>query len=296
MYVKEKMRITEDRAQDLALFLRDNPNDGLAFYYDKNHLLHIKYFNEKEIKDHVSGKNTIPIKTGSTDGYKLYTWHMFHDILKGQNITVKTVGNWLYHYVKRLSNRRRLENREKNDPNVTEDRHLWVGGSDIPTILGINKYKKKEELIKEKALAIKSEFQGNIYTEYGNILEPKIRNFINENYNCQFKETTQYDKDLKIRANMDGFDEYNNMVLEIKTAGVKPRWDEYITQLQLYLWITGSDRGLLAIYQRPKDFRTNLDFNKEQLTIKEIKKDTLEQKYILTEIEKFWSDVEKYKN
>lgn len=64
---------------------------------------------------------------------------------------------------------------QKQDVNVTENRNLYVGGSDVPTILGINKYKTQYELALEKTGIQPSEFTGNEYTEYGNKLEPQIR-------------------------------------------------------------------------------------------------------------------------
>ncbi|MDK8230763.1 YqaJ viral recombinase family protein, partial [Escherichia coli] len=64
---------------------------------------------------------------------------------------------------------------QKVDKNVTENRNIYVGGSDVPTILGINKYNSQFELAKEKTGIQPSQFTGNEYTAFGNALEPQIR-------------------------------------------------------------------------------------------------------------------------
>ena len=64
--------------------------------------------------------------------------------------------------------------------NVKVDRDKYIGGSDIPIIMGISQFKTRFELLLEKAGLKENTFDGNEYTEYGNIMEPKIRDYINK--------------------------------------------------------------------------------------------------------------------
>ena len=60
---------------------------------------------------------------------------------------------------------------------VTKDRSKYIGGSDIPAIMGISHFKTRFDLLLEKAQLQENQFDGNSYTEYGNELEPKIRDY-----------------------------------------------------------------------------------------------------------------------
>ena len=49
--------------------------------------------------------------------------------------------------------------------NVTENRYKYIGGSDIPIIMGISTFKKRFDLLLEKAQLKTDDFQGNEYTD-----------------------------------------------------------------------------------------------------------------------------------
>ena len=85
---------------------------------------------------------------------------------------------------------------------VTVDREKYIGGSDIPIIMGISPFKTRFDLLLEKAGLKENDFTGNEYTEYGNKLEPKIRDFINENREDKFEEGKYIEND--IRCHTDG--------------------------------------------------------------------------------------------
>ena len=113
---------------------------------------------------------------------------------------------------------------------VTIDRDKYIGGSDIPIILGISHFKSRFDLLLEKAGLQENEFTGNEYTEYGNILEPKIRNYINK----QKISLKPFREDKKVvgdvRCHVDGFN--GETVLEIKTTSqIHSNVDEYKTYL-----------------------------------------------------------------
>ncbi len=179
---------------------------------------------------------------------------------------------------------------EKNDPNVTEKRTQYVGGSDVPVILGLSKYKTQYELAREKAGIIQPEFISNPYIQFGNKMEPFIREYINTVNSLNFITETFVDKENMIRSNVDGIDLENKILLEIKTHGANPTEKVYEAQMQLYFHQTGCSYGWLAMYHRPSDF--DLEFDRENLVIKEIERDTGYIEKILDAIETFWIRVE----
>lgn len=175
---------------------------------------------------------------------------------------------------------------KKDEPNVTQKRQFYVGGSDIPTILGINKYKTQFELAKEKTGIEKREFITNEYIQFGNQMEPHIREYINSVNSTDFQPSTHIDEEKRIRSNTDGLDTEENILLEIKTHGKNPTMKVYEVQMQMYMYQTGAEIGWLALYERPKDF--DIEFDANNLQIKEIERDDEQIESILDSIETFW--------
>ena len=175
---------------------------------------------------------------------------------------------------------------EKQDMNVTANRNIYVGGSDVPAILGLSKYKTQYELAKEKIGLVKKEFSKNEYTIFGDVLEPQIRDYINAVNGTSFIVNTYIDEDHHIRSNVDGIDLETMTLLEVKTHGVNPDTRVYEAQMQLYMHQIGCDMGWLAMYQRPTDFNT--DFDPDNLKIIEVPADKEYQQRILDAIETFW--------
>jgi len=173
-----------------------------------------------------------------------------------------------------------------NDPNVKLNRNLYVGGSDVPTILGLNKYKTQYELAQEKVGIVKSEFKGNEYTQYGNIMEPQIRDYVNAVNEVDFVPDTRIDNEIGVRSNTDGWDANYDIILEIKTHGKNPNMKVYEAQMQLYMYQFGANGGWLALYERPNDFDT--EFDSDRLNIQEIERDEEYIQKILDAIETFW--------
>ncbi|MDY7224690.1 YqaJ viral recombinase family protein [Halalkalibacterium halodurans] len=169
--------------------------------------------------------------------------------------------------------------------NVTQNREQYIGGSDVPIILGLSKYKTQYELAKEKLGLTKSEYKGNEYTQYGKILEPQIRDYINAVYEMNFIEQTVTGEG--IRSNTDGYDKEHGMILEIKTHGKQPTIEAYEAQMQLYMYQLNCSSGWLALYERPKDF--DVEFDNERLQIKTVHRDDAYIDKILATIETFWT-------
>ncbi len=178
---------------------------------------------------------------------------------------------------------------------VTKDRHLYIGGSDIPMIMRLSSFKTRYDLLLEKAQLKESDFQGNKYTEYGNVMEPKIRDYINEIGETKFIETKKI-VDNK-RYHSDGFN--CTTILEIKTtSNIKNSLLEYKTYLVQCLYgmmVNDSLGGILAIYERPSDF--DEEFNSKNLTSYGFAlEDHLELcNEINLAVDNFWSDLDKIK-
>lgn len=153
-----------------------------------------------------------------------------------------------------------------SNPNVTVDRHKYIGGSDLPTILGLNlKYNKSPyELALEKARIIPNKFKGNEFTKYGTVMEPLIRDFINSKYNANYREDTVIDSKRGYRGNTDGIDrEMDIPIIEIKTFSGELDVDYYTPQCQFYMETFDQPACRLVGYERPDNFYTGIDFELE---------------------------------
>ena len=178
---------------------------------------------------------------------------------------------------------------------VTVDREKYIGGSDLPIIMGLSPFKSRFDLLLEKAGYLENDFVGNEYTEFGNIIEPKIRDFINQTEKDKFVENKIVEDDLRYHS--DGINK--TTVLEIKsTSQIKEDVSDYtlyLVQLLLGMKLNKMKKGKLAIYERPEDFNT--DFDESRLKIYDINikdyKDLLED--IEMAIEQFRIDLEKVK-
>lgn len=178
---------------------------------------------------------------------------------------------------------------------VRDERWRYIGGSDISAIMGISPFKTRFQLLQEKAQIVEPDFKGNEYTEYGNKLEPLIRDYVNETLNRNFAPDVLIDGDF--RFNFDGLDKEHNEILEVKTTSqIHEKLDDYKTylvQLLPYMRSVGAEKGYLAVYERPEDFDET--FNPLQLTIYEVLigdySDLLEE--IDTQVEMFKRDLKK---
>lgn len=180
--------------------------------------------------------------------------------------------------------------------NVTIDRDKYIGGSDIPIIMGISPFKTRFDLLLEKAGLKDNEFTGNEYTEYGNVMEEKIRNYVNENLGKRFHEGKHITGD--IRCHTDGID--YSTVLEIKTTSQiyenVEDYKTYLVQLLFYMFYTKKNNGILAVYNRPSNF--DEDFDSKRLQIFAITIDNYKELIdsINTAVDQFRIDLEKVKS
>jgi putative phage-type endonuclease len=178
---------------------------------------------------------------------------------------------------------------------VEQDRHKFIGGSDIPIIMGLSSFKTRWQLLLEKAQLAEDNFSGNRFTNYGNIMEPKIREYINLTKSANFQPTRVIDGDLRLHT--DGFD--GDCVLEIKTTSdihaTATAYRHYLVQLVKYMEKHNVEKGILAVYNRPEDFDTA--FDPERLQVFDILLD--EHRPLLAminkEIDRFRADLETLK-
>lgn len=189
---------------------------------------------------------------------------------------------------------------------VNVDREKYIGGSDIPVIMNISPYKTRYQLLREKAGLEESDFEGNIYTEYGNTMEPKIRDYINTSLGRLFVEGKHYDKividdieqDIGVRCHTDGEDD--DTILEIKTTSSIHEevndYELYLVQLLFYMTKAGKSKGMLAVYERPSDFSEVFDKTRLQIFNINAENYTLAIQKILEEVDKFVRDREKLVN
>ena len=133
--------------------------------------------------------------------------------------------------------------------NILSNRNLYVGASDLSAIFNISKYKTQFELAKDKILDGTSSDTSNEYAKYGQLMEAKIREYVNEELYTNFVEDSKTIEELKIRGNVDGIDRENNIMLEIKTnkgALTQSELEPYMLQIQLYLYIYNLDVCVLV--------------------------------------------------
>lgn len=195
-----------------------------------------------------------------------------------------------------------LEKSEHQINDVETNRHLYIGGSDLPSILRLNKQYGKSviQFAKEKLKIVSNDFNGNEYTRYGSIMEPFVRNYINKMFDYDFKEDSVIDNIRMYRGNCDGIDRENKVLLEVKTFGSKLDIKLYEPQCQFYMELFDVEECLLVGYKRPEDFYIgmeysledelalfNTDFDEKNIVIYKLKRNREMFAKIEKEIEKF---------
>lgn len=184
---------------------------------------------------------------------------------------------------------------EYGEFDVSQDRDKYIGGSDIPAILGISKFTTRWQLLLQKAGLEERTFTGNRFTAYGHIIEPQIREYINLTYNTEFIPNRVINGDLRLHT--DGFN--GECVLEIKsTSDIHATLDgykSYLVQLVKYMEENEVENGILAVYERPEDM--DVLFDAKRLQVFEIRLEEHRKllEYVNREIDKFRVDLERLK-
>ena len=196
------------------------------------------------------------------------------------------------------------------NPNVLKDRDKYIGGSEISTILGINPFESRYELLLDKSGIEPNDFEGNDYTKYGEVMEGVIRNYINKEYGLNFVEYTiakDYDDTIGDRCNYDGYEEEQEETLEIKSTSQiyedLKDYKKYIVQQLWGLMLCPFKKSILAVYERDEDFKDKTpeqwvkDFDPNRLHIYKIHIDDYTDyvEEIENEVPKFKQDLKKIK-
>lgn len=139
-------------------------------------------------------------------------------------------------------------------------------------------------------------------------MEPVIRDYINAEYNLNFKEDTIINEELMLRGNCDGIDRDANLLLEVKTFGNELDVEYYSFQIQFYMELFNIPKCYLVGYPRPDDFYWgvdydlenemtyfNLEFNPQKLVIIKIDREKDKFNQILNKIERFRICIESLK-
>lgn len=184
---------------------------------------------------------------------------------------------------------------EYGEFDVSVDRDKYIGGSDLPVICGISKFKTRWQLLLEKAGLAEDTFGGNPFTRYGHHIEPFIRDHINLVYNTNFIPNRVINGD--IRCHTDGFN--GQCVLEIKSTSeiysTVDGYKVYLIQLVKYMEQNKVEKGILAVYSRPEDL--NPTFDAQRLQVFEIVLDDYRSllNHVNKEIDRFRADLARLK-
>lgn len=191
---------------------------------------------------------------------------------------------------------------------VKQDREKFIGGSDIPIIMELSPFKSRFDLLLEKAGYKKNDFEGNVFTEYGNKMESKIRDYINLTHQCDYSEGKHIEEipaewdvtpnGMSIRCHTDG--ENDVSILEIKTTSQLydnvDDYELYLVQLLFYMMMTGKRFGLLAVYKRPDDMSEDFDVENLQLFNITMDNHTELVNNIVNAVIRFLDDLQKVKS
>ena len=184
---------------------------------------------------------------------------------------------------------------EYGDFDVSIDRDKYIGGSDIPAILGISKFTSRWQLLLEKAGLEERPFSGNRFTEYGHIIEPQIRDHINRVNSTLFVPNRVINGDIRYHA--DGFN--GDCVLEVKSTSeiysTVDSYKVYLVQLLKGMEENHVTKGILAVYDRPEDL--NPVFDPQRLQVFNICMEDYQNllNHVNKELDKFRADLKRLK-
>lgn len=162
-------------------------------------------------------------------------------------------------------------------------RKRGIGGSDVAAILGISKWKSAVGLWLDKTNQSSEPEEENEAMQWGNIMEPVIRNHFVKVMGkpvVEVKAMLRHPEYPFMLADVDGVtadDEGNPAILEIKTASEYKRgeWEDdipayYQTQVQHYLCVTGVGKAYVAVLiggNSFKVFEVDADAEVQQMLI-----------------------------
>ena len=159
---------------------------------------------------------------------------------------------------------------------VKTDRHLFIGGSDIASVMGLSRYKTPLRLWAEKTGRLEQpDLSDNEAVETG----VKLEQFVADMFSAKTGKTVRrapkkytHPKYSYMAAHIDRLITGTDELLECKTASAfkKNEWDgdeipkEYILQVMWYLGITGRKTGYIAVLIGGQSFKyKKIEFDEE---------------------------------
>lgn len=134
-----------------------------------------------------------------------------------------------------------------------------IGGSDIGTLLGVNRYKTREEVLESRLSGSETFSEPNLAMRLGTAFEPSIRRlWLEDNSQWLTVEETGTWESLENpfwKANPDGLIRWNDGeigILEIKFSMMRDLPQTWVYQVQWYLMVLGLKRGIIVQCQGNK--------------------------------------------
>jgi predicted phage-related endonuclease len=128
-----------------------------------------------------------------------------------------------------------------------------IGGSDIGTICGVNRYQTRTDLLKNRQDGTGGHIEPNLAMRLGTAFEPAIRRLWSED-NEQWLSVTETgtwmsQENPYWKANPDGLIHWNDGeigILEIKNSQAPTLSDSWLYQVNWYLMVLGLRRAILV--------------------------------------------------
>lgn len=173
--------------------------------------------------------------------------------------------------------------REENK-RVTETKRVlsgeYLGASEVNIVIN-QRNRSAYNLAQEKVGIIERKEVDNIYTRYGQAMEPLIINDI-EKLGYHFMTEKKRCHEYKLSGVVDGIDHRQRIILEVKTFTNQPDMESYINQIHVYFHIWQMHKAILALYQRSDHFDAN------NIELYNIDKDSARLDMILNKVTEFW--------
>ncbi|MDO8059438.1 YqaJ viral recombinase family protein ['Crotalaria aegyptiaca' phytoplasma] len=130
------------------------------------------------------------------------------------------------------------KNKEKASSSKKPDyRQKYINASEVASITGLDPFRSMEQLVHDKLFG--APFTVNQYTLHGQKMEPIAHQFFSNKTKLNFKKTTFFDDQVNLfSASLDGYNEQNKVVLEIKCPfvnedkTVSTTWTDFLSKPQ----------------------------------------------------------------
>lgn len=145
---------------------------------------------------------------------------------------------------------------KQNSPAWFQHRKNYINASEIATLMGLNPFETKEELIKKKIFGTVTTI--NEAMQHGKIIEPKANLFFSLKMKKNYLPTV-FVNDI-FSASLDGYHAESNTLLEIKCP-ISPEnivWKKFFNQgkVPIYYWVqvqcqifcSESDKAFFLVY------------------------------------------------